>query len=61
VVRNQGGVPAAHVVDNVVGNQGGALAGHADDNPAALLPNGPMHWTPVHSRFMLRRFHDLVG
>jgi len=45
--------------DNVV-EQGGVVA--ADDgNPAAPQPNGPMHWTPVQSGFMLRRFHDLVG
>ena len=46
--------------DNVVGNQGGLLLGE-DGIPAAPLPNGPMHWTPVQSGFMLRRFHDLVG
>ena len=45
--------------DNVV-EQGGVVV--ADDgNPAAPHPNGPMHWTPVQSGFMLRRFHDLVG
>jgi len=45
--------------DNVV-EQGGVVA--ADDgNQAAPQPNGPMHWTPVQSGFMLRRFHDLVG
>ena len=32
--------------DNVVGNQGGLLLGE-DGIPAAPLPNGPMHWTPV--------------
>ena len=45
--------------DNEV-EQGGVVA--ADDgNPAAPQPNGHMHWTPVQSGFMLRRFHDLVG
>jgi len=45
--------------DNVV-EQGGVVA--ADDgNQAAPQPNGPMHWSPVQSGFMLRRFHDLVG
>ena len=45
--------------DNVA-QQGGVVA--ADDgNPTAPQPNGPMHWTPVQSGFMLRRFHDLVG
>ena len=45
--------------DNVV-EQGGVVA--ADDgNQAAPQPNGPMHWGPVQSGFMLRRFHDLVG
>ena len=32
-----------------------------DDNPTTPHPNGPMHWTPIQSGFMLRRFHDLVG
>ena len=40
--------------------QGGVVAVD-DGNPAAPQPNGPMHWTPVQSGFMLRRFHDLVG
>ena len=44
----------------VVGNQGG-LPIAEDAFTAAPLPNSPMHWTPVQSGFMLRRFHDLVG
>ena len=31
-----------------------------DDNPTTPHPNGPMHWTPIQSGFMLKRFHDLV-
>ena len=40
--------------------QGGVVAAN-DGNQAAPQPNGPMHWSPVQSGFVLRRFHDLVG
>jgi hypothetical protein len=47
-------------------DEGGMLAGAPivgvdDDGAAPAQVNGPMHWTPVLSSFMLRRFHDLVG
>jgi hypothetical protein len=45
----------------VGGNQNPLVVGGDDDGVAAPQPNGPMHWTPVLSSFMLRRFHDLVG
>jgi hypothetical protein len=32
-----------------------------DDDAAPTQTNGPMHWTPILSAFMLRRFHELVG
>lgn len=38
-----------------------ALVGEARvDVPAPQAPNGPMHWTPMLSSFMHRRFHDLL-
>jgi len=46
--------------NNLVGNQDGVLVGE-DAIPVAPQANGPMHWTPVQSGFMLRRFYDLVG
>jgi len=30
------------------------------DDDQHAPPVGPMHWTPVQSRLMLRRFHDLI-
>lgn len=51
-----------HIVledDNGVLPQEG-LAAVDDAIHAAPQANGPMHWTPVQSAFMLRRFHDLI-
>lgn len=46
--------------DLVVGGNVPPVVQVEDDLLPPPLPNGPMHWTPVQSGFMLRRFHDLV-
>jgi hypothetical protein len=45
----------------LLGANGPAVV-EVDDDLAAPQPpaNGPMHWTPVQSGFMLRRLYDLV-
>jgi hypothetical protein len=39
---------------------GGNIHVVVPDDEQHAPPAGPMHWTPVQSGFMLRRFHDLV-
>jgi hypothetical protein len=45
----------------LVGANQAPIVGVDDDGAAPAQVNGPLHWTPVLSSFMLRRFHDLVG